>query len=193
MLEFTLADGEIVLSKEIVLFDELKEVYDLPSGPKLLQAIYYTHSRDQKNNPFRDLNPQVKESNIFMAVFKKKGLKELKLSAKVLKMYKAAEDVFVAYNATAEGRLNASIDKKLDEISTMLDSTVPTIEESITKNGEVKYNSNLSIILNMFSKIEVIMKAKGTLETAIMKNESRGKIRGGGKSSFREMGIFKKD
>lgn len=192
MLEFTLAEGEIVLSKEIVLFDELRAVYELPDGGKLLQTIYFMHSRDKKSNPFRDLDTAVRESNVFMAVFKKKGIKELKLPTKTLKLYEVAEETFLKFNSTAESRLNASIDKKLDEISTMLDDTVPTIEESVTKSGEVKYNSNLNIILNMFSKIDVIMKAKHTLETSIMKNESRGTLRGGGKSSFREMGIFKK-
>ena len=192
MLEFTLAGGKIVLSKEIVLFEELHTLYKLPEGPKLLESIYYMYSRDLKGNPFRDISESVKESNVFMAVFKKENLKSLKLSKGTLKLYEAATDIFLKYNATAEGRLSASIDKKLDEISIMLDSTVPTIEESLTKSGETKYNSNLGIILNMFSKIDTIMKAKSTLETAILKNESKGRLRGGGKSSFREMGIFKK-
>jgi len=191
MLKFTLVKGKVVLSPNIVLFDELKTVYDMKDGDKLLQTIYYMHSRDTEN-PFRDLDSVVKESNVFMAVFKKESLKALKLNKKGNDAYLAAEKLFLKFNDTAESRLHSSIDKKLDEISRLLDETVPTIEESVTKSGEVKYNSNLTIILNMFSKIEVILKARTTLESAILKNESKGKLRGGGKSSFRETGIFNK-
>ena len=84
-----------------------------------------------------------------------------------------------------------TINKKLDEISRMLDNTVPAIEESVTKNGEVKYNSNLGIILNMFTKVETVMKAKDKLQDSIRKRENAGRIRGGGKSSFREKGLIK--
>lgn len=191
MLKFTIMKGKVVLSPEIALFPELQTVYDMKDGDKLLQSIYYMHSRD-KDNPFRDLDLMVKESNVFMAIFKKESLTALKLTKKAHAAYLVAEKLFLKHNETAESRLHKSIDKKLDEISKLLDDTVPTIEESITKSGEVKYNSNLTIILNMFSKIEIIMKARTTLENSILKNESKGKLRGGGKSSFREMGIFKK-
>ena len=189
MLKFVLQKDKIVLSPEIVLIDSLHELYKLPNGNKLLQSIYYMHSREP-DNPFRDIDYAVKESNVFMAIFKKPSLRELKLSEEELKMYRRAEDDFLKYNQTAESRLSASIDKKLDEISTLLDNTTPAIEESMTKSGEIKYNSNLTIILNLFSKIESIMKARSTLETAILKNESKGRLRGGRSSSFRERGTF---
>lgn len=190
MLEFTLSEGKIVLSKEIVLFKELETVYNLKDGEKLLLSISYMHSRSMQN-PFRDLDFRVKETNVFMAVFKVKNFEALKLSKVNIKKYKEAEEVFKFYNTTAEGRMSASINRKFDELAILMDETVPTIEESVTKSGEVKYNSNLTIILNLFSKLDVIMKARSTLETAILKNESAGRLRGGGRSSFRESGTFK--
>ena len=190
MIELTLEKGEIVLSKEIVLFAELKALYDLePEGNKLLQTIYFMHARGEKN-PFSGIDEYVREESVFMAVFKKKSLLAVGLTSKNTKLYKAAEDLYEDYTYTAESRLERSIDKKLDEISRMLDDTVPTIEESTTKNGEVKYNSNLTIILNMFSKIDVIMKAKTTLQNSIQKKANNGRIRGGGKSSFLEKGLL---
>jgi hypothetical protein len=59
------------------------------------------------------------------------------------------------YNSTPEIRM-LSIDKKIDEISTMLDDNIPIIEESVTNSGETKFNSNLPM-LNAF-KVETIMK-----------------------------------
>jgi hypothetical protein len=43
-----------------------------------------------------------------------------------------------------------SIDKKIDEIST-IDDNIPIIEESVTNSGETKFNSNLPIMLNAFA------------------------------------------
>jgi hypothetical protein len=40
------------------------------------------------------------------------------------------------YNSTPEIRMLKSIDKKIDEISTMLDDNIPIIEESVTNSGE---------------------------------------------------------
>jgi hypothetical protein len=64
-----------------------------------------------------------------------------------------------------------SIDKKIDEISTMLDDNIPIIEESVTNSGETKFNSNLPIMLNAFFKLETIMKSKVLLQSAIAKTE----------------------
>jgi hypothetical protein len=55
------------------------------------------------------------------------------------------------YNSTPEIRMLKSIDKKIDEISTMLDDNIPIIEESVTNSGETKFNSNLPIMLNAFA------------------------------------------
>lgn len=191
MIELILEKGEIVLSKDIVLFDELKKLFEVNKlGKKLVQALYYMHAVGGKN-PFSDLDALVREESVFMAVFGKASLVDLKLSEKNLKLYKDAENLYEKYAHTAESRLERSINTKLDEISRMLDETVPTIEESVTKSGEVKYNSNLGIILNMFSKIDVIMKAKTTLQQAIQKKTNSGRVKGGGTSSFLEKGLVK--
>jgi hypothetical protein len=185
-----MSKDKIILSPEITLIEELKDLYNTKDGNSLLQTIYYMHSRDM-DNPFRDMDYAVKEENVFMAIVKKKSLKELKLDKKTFELYRKAENRFLEMNQTAESRLSEAIDRKLDEISRLLNDTIPAIEESVTKSGEVKFTSNLNIILNLFSKIDIIMKARGTLETAILKNESKGRLRGGGSSSFRERGIFK--
>jgi hypothetical protein len=39
------------------------------------------------------------------------------------------------YNSTPEIRMLKSIDKKIDEISTMLDDNIPIIERSVTNSG----------------------------------------------------------
>jgi hypothetical protein len=77
------------------------------------------------------------------------------------------------YNSTPEIRMLKSIDKKIDEISTMLDDNIPIIEESVTNSGETKFNSNLPIMLNAFAKLETIMKSKVLLQSAIAKGWSR--------------------
>ena len=189
MLSFTLLKGKIVLDPNIILFKEFSELYEQSRGEKLLQIIYYRHSRD-KENPFKDLDDRVKDENIVMAVFGKKDLKVLKMSAKEQNLFNAAEKIFLKYNSTAESRLLQSMNMKLDQISTMLDDTDPVIDETITNSGETKFNTNLTIMLNLFSKIESIMKSKTILQNAIMRQESEGKIKGGGTTSFREMGVL---
>jgi hypothetical protein len=66
-----------------------------------------------------------------------------------------------------------SIDKKIDEISTMLDDNIPIIEESVTNSGETKFNSNLPIMLNAFAKLETIMKSKVLLQSLLPNGWSR--------------------
>lgn len=189
MLRFTIVNNKVVLDPNIVLLMPLSDLYVEKRGPKLLQVIYYIHSR-HPDNPFRDLDQITIEENVMRAVFNKGTWKELKITAREKKLYKAAEDLFLKHNTTPESRLERAIDRKLDEVSKLLNDTDPVIEESITKSGETKFNSNLTIILNLFSKIETIMKSKKILQNSIMKQEASGKIRGGGTTSFREMGVL---
>jgi len=191
MVRFTIVNNKVVLDPNIVLLKNLSDLYTEKRGPKLLQVIYYLHSRNQ-DNPFRDLDQVTIETNVLQAVFNKARWEEIKMTDKEKKLYLGAEKTFMKHNTTPESRLEKAIDKKLDEVSKMLNETVPVIEENITKSGETKFNSNLSIILGLFSKIETIMKSKTVLQTAILKQEVAGKIRGGGTTSFREMGILKK-
>jgi hypothetical protein len=81
------------------------------------------------------------------------------------------------YNSTPEIRMLKSIDKKIDEISTMLDDNIPIIEESVTNSGETKFNSNLPIMLNAFAK-ETIMKSKVLLQSALPKRLEQVETRG---------------
>jgi len=191
MVRFTIVNNKVVLDPNIVLLKDLSDLYVEKRGPKFLQVIYYMHSRNQ-DNPFRDLDQITIETNILQAVFNNAKWEDIKMSDKEKKLYISAEKTFMKHNTTPESRLEKAIDKKLDEVSRMLNETVPVIEESITKNGETKFSSNLSIILNLFTKIETIMKSKTVLQNAILKQEVAGKVRGGGTTSFREMGILKK-
>jgi len=188
MIKFTISGGKLVLDPNIVLFDELHELYKVTDGQKWLQVIYYFHSSDS-DNPFRDLDPFVLEENVMMVVFKKPSFKAMKMTKKLENQFKAAEKLFLKYTSTPEKRLLKSIDKKLDEITKMLDDNIPIIEESVTSNGETKFNTNLTIMLNAFAKIETIMKSKTILSNAVMKSEGVGRTRGGGTTSFRERGL----
>lgn len=191
MLKFTLVNNKIALDPNIVLLEDLHNLYKEKRGEKLLQVIYFMYSRDTEN-PFRDLDQITIAENVISSVFKKKSLTELNLTAREAKLFSKAEKIFIKHNITSEARLEKAIDKKLDEISTMLNDTTPTIEESVTKSGEVKFNTNLTIILNLFTKIETIMKSKSVLQAAIRKQEGTGRIKGGGTTSFREMGMLTK-
>jgi len=191
MIRFTIVNNKVVLDPNIVLLKDLSNLYVEKRGPKLLQVIYYMHSRNQ-DNPFRDLDQITIETNILQAVFNKAGWEEINMTSKEKKLYLSAEKIFMKHNTTPESRLEKAIDKKLDEVSRLLNETEPVIEESITKSGETKFSSNLTIILNLFTKIETIMKSKTVLQNAILKQEVAGKVRGGGTTSFREMGILSK-
>ena len=160
----------------------------MKDGNRLLQLIYYRHSKNNAN-PFRNLDARVKEENVMQRVFRVNSFKELKLSVKDLEAFKAAEKLYIKHNQTAEGRLINSIETKLDEIAVMLDETTPSIEETILKSGEVKFNTNITIMTNLFSKIESIMKSKSILENAVLKQEGVGRVKGGGTTSFREVGL----
>jgi len=190
MLKFTILNNKVVVDPNIILLSDLNKLYKHGTrGERLLQVIYYTHSRDV-DNPFRDLDQITVEENVVSAVFKKKSMDELKLTTTEKELFRLAEKTYLKYNMTSESRLEKAIDKKLDEISTLLNDTMPVIEESVTKNGEVKFTSNLNIILNLFTKIETIMKSKTVLQNAIRKQEGGGRVKGGGSTSFREMGIL---
>jgi len=190
MLSFTIVKDRVVLDPNIVLMEDLHALYKKSRGPKLLQIIYYLHSRDE-DNPFRDLDELVVVENVLMVVFKKSSFKDLKLSAKEKTLFDKAEALFIKHNLTSEARLEKAINKKIDEITIMLNDTTPTIEESTTRSGEVKFSTNLTIILNLFTKIETIMKSKTILQNTILRQEAKGRTKGGGTTSFREMGNLK--
>jgi len=191
MLKLTLLNGKIVLDPNIVLFKDLHDLYKTKRGEKLLQVIYYLHSRDE-DNPFRNISIMVLEENVLQSVFNKGSWGEINLTDKEEELYLTAKDTFIKFNETPEARLEKSINKKLDEIAVMLDETDPLIEKSYAKSGEIKFTSNLGIILGMFTKVESIMKGKTVLQNAILKQEAAGKIRGGGTTSFRERGSLGK-
>lgn len=189
MIRFTITGGKLVLDPNIVLFKELQELYNVPDGQKFLQVIYYTHSTEN-DNPFQNLDDRVLEENILRAVFNKSSWKELKVSKTTEKKFEDATALFLKYNSTPEIRMLKSIDKKIDEIAAMLDDNVPIIEESVTNSGETKFNSNLPIMLNAFTKLETIMKSKLLLQNAIAKVEGAGRNRGDVSTSFRERGTI---
>jgi hypothetical protein len=191
MLKFTLAKGKIVLDTNIVLFSELAELYKVKDGEKYLQTIYYMNSRDA-DNPFRDIDKRMIEENVFMAVFRVQNKAALNMSDKLRKTYDKSEEVFNYYNTTTESRLEATMDSKLDEITTLINDTIPVIEENTLVSGKIEFTTNLTIILNLFSKVETIMKSKGILQREILKQEGATRVRGGGSTSFREMGVLKK-
>jgi hypothetical protein len=149
--------------------------------------IYYTHSTEH-DNPFTGLDARVLEENILRAVFNKGSWAELKVPKATEEKFKAATDLFLKFNSTPEIRMLKSIDKKIDEISTMLDDNTPIIEESVTNSGETKFSSNLPIMLNAFAKLETIMKSKVLLQSAIAKTVGAGRNRGDVSTSFRERG-----
>jgi hypothetical protein len=191
MIKFTIVSGKLVLDPNIVLFDELHDLYKCKNGEKYLQVIHFRHSKDT-DNPFKDLDKRVIDQNIYQTVFKKDTWDELKTPKSTEAKFIVAEALFVKYNNTAESRLLESMDMKFDQISTLLNDTTPSIEESVLASGKVEFTSNLTIILNLFTKIETIMKSKTLLTNAIMKQEGAGRIRGGGTSSFREKGLLRK-
>jgi len=190
MLKFTISKGKLVLDPNIVLFKELHDLYKEKDGQKYLQLIYYMYSRDP-DNPFRDMSKLALDENVLRTVFNQSSWDDIKMTPKISDRYELAKDLFIKYNTTTESRLETSMDKKLDEIAILLDDTEPVIDQATVPSGETKFNTNLTIILNLFSKIDGIMKSKGILQNAILKNESVGKIRGGGTTSFREMGVLK--
>jgi lipopolysaccharide biosynthesis glycosyltransferase len=189
MIKFTIVKDRVVLDPNIVLLRDLKALYDYPDGDKYLKVIYYMHSTDVEN-PFRDLDARVVEENVLMVVFKKKTWEDLKMSDELVALYKKAEDVFLFYNTTSETRMLKALNRKMDEIAAMLDTTAPAIEEFTTDKGEIKFNSNLPIILNAFTKLETLMKSKTLLAESIVKAEGVSKVRGGGVSSFRDKGLL---
>ena len=191
MIRFTIVKNKIVLDPNIVLFKDLHDLYKLPRGEKFLQVIYYMYSREG-DNPFKNVSQIVLEENVLQAVFHKASWEELEATDKEEKAYDKAKDIFIKYNETSESRLEKSMNKKLDEISKMMDDTEPAIERNFTKSGEIKFTSNLGIILSMFTKIETIMKGKAVLQNAIMKQEAAGRVKGGGTTSFRERGMLDK-
>ena len=190
MLKFTLVKGKIVLDPNIVLFRELHALYKMKDGGKYLQVIYYLHSRESEN-PFRDIEKTMLTENVLRAVFNVGSWADLNMSKKLKEEFDAATKVFLMYNTTTESRLEATMDSKLDEITTMINGTTPVINEEITKSGETKFNTNLTIILNLFAKVETIMKSKTILQNAIRKQDGAKRVRGGGTTSFREMGVLK--
>jgi hypothetical protein len=189
MINLTLVKGKVVLDPNIVLFEELKELYDLPRGDAFLKIIYYRHSREAEN-PFKDLSSLVLEENLMRVIFRKDSWKDINPTKKEVELFERAEKLFIKYNTTPEARLEKSINKKIDEISHMLNDVVPEIEKNFTKSGETKFSTNLNIIINLFTKIETVLKGKSVLQNAIMKQESAGRVRGGGTTSFREMGLL---
>lgn len=188
MIKFIIAKGKLVLDPSIILLKDLNDLYNCKQGDKLLQVIYYTHAKDVEN-PFKDLDRRVISTNVLQAVFGKAEWKDLKTTKETDKIFDKAEKCFLYHCSTPETRLKESLEVKMDEITTMLNENTPVIEENVNPTtGEIKFSSNMPIILNAFSKIEVLMKSKQLLESSIVKSEGANVRRGS--TSFREMNLL---
>jgi hypothetical protein len=125
MIRFTITSGKLVLDPNIVLFKDLQDLFNCADGPKFLQVIYYTHSTEP-DNPFTGLDAKYWK-RISCGRFNKSTWKELKVPKATEDKFKLATDLFLMYNSTPEIRMLKSIDKKIDEIST-IDDNIPIIE-----------------------------------------------------------------
>jgi len=176
-------------------------------GQRMLLYVFYCCDLTEQN-PLRDVDYRLKESQANSRSFPGKKPKEF--NKKESSLVDSALDAYNFLNETAIERATLAYDKKIDEIRTLLESTLPEIhatyethicemcasnhDDALQEIQEIKsYVANDKIIASFASQLTTMAVNKlKAMETA-KKIENTGRVRGKKGSSLIERGSFRRD
>jgi len=139
----------------------------------------------------RSLDYRLKEGQALSRVFGK----GYKFTEKELSYINAGIHAYNFFNETSLERSSQSFDRKIDEISTLLDKMVPA-SSPIThaETGEITgYATNEKVIAGFSKQLGELATYKLKARETAHKIINTGKVRGGGKSSIIESGSLMED
>jgi seryl-tRNA synthetase len=168
MFRLDFKNDEVILTPEFKLakeFDNILKKVPKKRANQILLYIFLMCDRSDQNL-LRDVEAVFKEEQCLSRAFNSASTKfsedEQALIADAMTAYRI-------FNDTPEDRLLRSIDLKMEQLSTMLNSTTPEIQRNVSKDNSVSFSSNLKIITDAIKEISNLMATKEKVTANIMK------------------------
>ena len=199
MITFTLLNGKLVIDPIIIMIQEFTDILEYGEsknnkdlGFRMLLYIFYCCDLTN-NNPMKDVDHREKPRQAMV-----RALGPLKKNSFTKAEQKLIDSGLDAYNYFNEDALERSAlvqQKKINEISDLLDKTEPFIQvvHDIDTGEMDKVVTNQSAIAGFVKQLDLLaigmLKAKETAK----KVENVGRVRGSKGSSMIERGVFRDD
>jgi len=178
--QFEFRDEKIVIDFRFYMFKEFVDIWNKDKSKEKLNAnrmLYFVFLLCDigKDNPLKDIPSEKRESESKFRAYRNK---EKEFSLEDIGLLEPAIKIYVELNTTAEERLLEALDKKAEQLSKILENTLP---ETVTnsENGVVSFVSNSKIITDALSKLSKIRTNREIVVSAIKKKAISQKIRGG--------------
>jgi Asp-tRNA(Asn)/Glu-tRNA(Gln) amidotransferase C subunit len=196
-ISFTLSNGKLVLDPKLAMIEEFTNILEYGEkkgnkdlGSRMLLYIFYCCDLTN-NNPMKDVDYREKERQ---AMARALGpIKKTKFTKKETELINEGLDAYNYFNEDALERSANVQQRKIDEISDLLDKTKPFIDlVHDIDTGEIdKVVTNQKAIEGFVKQLESLavgmLKAKETAK----KVENVGRVRGDKGSSMIERGVFR--
>jgi hypothetical protein len=178
--QFEFRDEKIVTDFRFYMFKEFVDIWNKDKSKDKLNAnrmLYFVFLLCDigRDNPLKDVESEKKEAE---AKFRAYRDREKKFSLEEINLLEPAIKMYTELNMTAEERLLEAFDKKADQLSKILEATLP---ETVTnsQDGVVSFVSNSKIITDALSKLSKIRTNREIVVSAIKKQAISQKVRGG--------------
>ena len=198
MISFTLLKGKLVIDPQMVMIKEFTDILEYGEkkkgelGKRLLLYVFYCCDLTN-NNPMKDVDYREKERQ---AMVRSLGpIKKTSLNNKEEKLVGAAMDAYNYFNEDALERSAITQQKKIDEVSALLDSTKPFIEKVYEEDGQTldKVVTNQAAIAGFIKQLEMLATGMLRAKETAKKVENVGRVKGNKGSSIIERGTFRDD
>lgn len=196
-ITFTLLNGRLALDPTMSMVKEFTDIIEYGEKKKnpdlgMRMLLYIFHCCDlTNNNPMKDVDYREKERQAMVRALG--PLKKTKFTKAEQKLIDAGLDAYNYFNEDALERSANVQQRKIDEITSLLDRTKPFITEvHDIDTGEIdKVVTNQKAIEGFVKQLESLaigmLKAKETAK----KVENVGRVRGDKGSSMIERGVFR--
>ena len=177
--QFEFRDEKIVTDFRFFMFKEFTDIWNKDKSKDKLNAnrmLYFIFLLCDigKDNPLKDISSDKKEEE---AKFRAYRSRDKVFSKEEIDLLEPSIKMYTELNMTAEERLLGSFDKKAEELSKLLEQTLP---ETVTnmENGVVSFVSNSKIIADALSKLSKIRTNREIIVSSIKKTAISQKVRG---------------
>jgi len=198
MISFTLLGGKLAIDPKLAMIEEFTNILEYASkknkeelGMRMLLYVFYCCDLTN-SNPMKDVDYREKPRQAMVRALG--PINKTSFTNKEQSLIDAAMDAYNYFNEDALERSAMVQQKKIDEISALLNKTEPFIEIVHDEDGQLdKVVTNERAIAGFVKQLEVLavgmLKAKETAK----KVENVGRVRGDKGSSMIERGVFRDD
>ena len=194
MISFTLLNGKLIVDPKMIMIKEFTDIMSYGKkkelGMRMLLYVFYCCDLTN-NNPMKDVDYRQKEEQAMV-----RAMGPIKKTSFTPKEQGLIDSGIHAYNYFNEDSLERSANtqqRKIDEVSKLLDETVPFITTVYNPETEEmdKVVTNQAAIKGFIQQLDLLavgmLKAKETAK----KVENVGRVRGNKGSSIIERGVFR--